>query len=102
MMLIKNKVGGQKFFLSYSYSPKNLSKKKKYSNPLPITLFKANRNTGLVCGKTLLIRPAKNKLPITKSGPNDGLPISLKLAANKNAPKNGDNNIDSIPMALFE
>lgn len=101
-MLMKNKVGGQKFFLSYSYSPKNLSKKKKYSNPLPIILFKANRNTGLVSGKILLISPAKNKLPITKNGPNDGLPIFLKLAANKKEPKNGDSNKDNIPIALFE
>jgi hypothetical protein len=101
-MLIKNKVGGQKFFSLYSYSPKNLSKKKKYSNPLPIILFKANRNTGLVSGKILLINPAKNILPITKSGPNDGLPISLKLAANKKEPKNGDRNKDNTPIALFE
>ena len=101
-MLIKNKVGGQKFFLSYSYSPKNLSKKKKYSNPLPKILFKANRNAGLVSGKILFISTAKNKLPITKSGPNDGLPISLKLAANKKDPKNGDSNKDNIPIALFE
>ena len=99
---MKNKVGGQKFFLSYSYSPKNLSNKKKYSNPLPIILFKAIRNTGLVSGKILLISPENNKLPITKSGPNDGLPISLKLAANKKEPKNGDNNKDSIPIAFFE
>jgi len=34
-----------------------------------------------------------------KSGPNDGLPISLKLAANKKEAKNGDNNKDSIPIA---
>ena len=37
-----------------------------------------------------------------KSGPNDGLPISLKLAANKKDPKNGDNNKDNIPIAPFE
>lgn len=65
-------------------------------------LFKANSNTGLVSGKILLISPAKNKLPITKRGPNAGLPISLKLAANKNEPKNGESNKDNIPIALLE
>ena len=65
-------------------------------------LFKANLNIEAVSGKILIISPAKNKLPITKSGPNDGLPISLKLAANKKEPKNGVSNKDNIPIAFFE
>ena len=44
----------------------------------------------------------KNMLPITKSGPNAGLSISLKFAPNKIDPKSGDNNKDNIPIALFE
>jgi hypothetical protein len=65
-------------------------------------LYKANRITGLVSGKILIISPEKNRLPIMKSGPNDGLPISLKLAANKQEPKNGVNSNDNILIALFE